>query len=82
MIMMRHHVPPVFRRHRAGSAPRPMPPRPGGGPQPLPALHGEGHDHIGGGGGLSPVAAADPVIDLGDGTRIVFATAAGPLPRG
>jgi hypothetical protein len=40
------------------------------------------HDHIGGGGGLSPVAAADPVIDLGDGTRIVFATATGPLPRG
>jgi hypothetical protein len=82
MIMMRHRLPPGFRRHREASAPLPAPPQPGGGPELPSALHGEGHDHIGGGSGIQPAIAADPVIDLRDGTRIVFGTAAGLFSHG
>jgi hypothetical protein len=46
-------------------------------PKVLPELHGEGHDHIIGGGGMPPVPAPDPEIDLADGTHITFATAGG-----
>jgi hypothetical protein len=58
------------------------PPQPGDRPEQSRALHGEGHDHIGGGGGTLAAIAADPVIDLRDGTRIAFATAAELFPRG
>jgi hypothetical protein len=43
----------------------------------LPELHGEGHDHIVGGGGMPPVPAPDSEINLADGTHITFAAAGG-----
>jgi hypothetical protein len=41
----------------------------------LPALHGDGRDHIVGGGGAPAVCSRDREIALADGIRITFATA-------
>jgi hypothetical protein len=41
----------------------------------VPALHGDGRDHIGGGGRTPAARPGDRIIALADGTRITFATA-------
>ena len=41
----------------------------------LPALHGDGRDHIVGGGGAPAVRSRDRAIALADGIRITFTTA-------
>jgi hypothetical protein len=74
--MKRHRFSRDLRRHAEASAPPSGLSVRGSWVELLP-MHGGGHDHILGGGGVPAafVPSPDTVIDLADGTRITFATA-------
>jgi hypothetical protein len=80
--MMRHRFPLDLRGNCEASAPARERLVSGSSPLEPPTLHGDGHDHIVGGGGIPEalVPSPDSVIDLADGTRITFATV-GVSPR-